>query len=100
MPSESPVPTDQLFPADPGLPGPFPVGRWAAGFRDFLRERPRVLLIGEVGNFRQARANAYFELRDGDGAVACSIWASDLEKLGLPDGALRDGVEVIVAGGA
>jgi exodeoxyribonuclease VII large subunit len=99
VPSESPVPTGQLFPADPGLPGPFPVGRWAAGFRDFLRERPRVLLIGEVGNFRQARANAYFELRDGDGAVACSIWASDLEKLGLPDGALRDGVEVIVAGG-
>ena len=99
MPSESPLPADKLFPADPGLPGPFPVGRWAAGFRDFLRERPRVLLIGEVSNFRQARANAYFELRDGDGAVACSIWASDLEKLGLPDGALRDGAEVVVAGG-
>jgi exodeoxyribonuclease VII large subunit len=85
--------------ADPRFPGPFPVGRWAEGFREFLRERPRVLLIGEVNNFRQARANAYFELRDANGAVSCSIWTSDLEKLGLPPGALRDGAEVVVAGG-
>ncbi len=99
MAGESLFDTRSLRPGDPGLPGPFPVGRWAEGFRDFLRERPRVLLIGEVSNFRQARANAYFELRDADGAVACSIWTSDLEKLGLPGGALRDGAEVIVAGG-
>ncbi len=91
--------TPTLLPADPGFPGPFAVGRWAEGFRDFLRERPRVLLIGEVSGFRQARANAYFELRDTDGAVPCSIWTSDLAKLGLRDGALRDGAEVIVAGG-
>jgi exodeoxyribonuclease VII large subunit len=75
------------------------VGRWASGFRDFLRARPRVLLIGEVTNFKRARASAYFELRDGDGAVDCAIWTSELDKLGLPDGALRDGAEVIVAGG-
>jgi exodeoxyribonuclease VII large subunit len=86
-------------PGDPGLPGPFAVGRWAEGFRDFLRERPRVLLIGEVTNFRRARASAYFELRDSDGAVPCSIWTSDLDRLGLHEGALRDGAEVIVAGG-
>lgn len=84
---------------DPRLPGPFGVGRWAAGFRDFLRERQRVLLIGEVTNFRRARASAYFELRDSDGAVPCAIWTSDLDRLGLPEGALRDGSEVIVAGG-
>ena len=75
------------------------MGRWADGFRTFLRERPRVLLIGEVTNFRRARAAAYFELRDADGAVPCSMWTSDLEKLELPEGALRDGAEVIVAGG-
>ncbi len=86
-------------PGDPTLPGPFAVGRWAEGFRDFLRERPRVLLIGEVTNFKRARANAYFELRDADGAVPCSIWTSDLDRLGLHEGALRDGAEVIVAGG-
>ena len=99
MASESSVDTLRIAPADPGLPGPFPVGQWATGFRNFLRTRPRVLLIGEVTNFKRARANAYFELRDADGAVPCSIWTSDLDKLRLPDGALRDGAEVIVAGG-
>jgi exodeoxyribonuclease VII large subunit len=97
--SESSADTLRVGPGDPSLAGPFPVGRWATGFRNFLRKRPRVLLIGEVTNFTRSRANAYFELRDADGAVACSIWTSDLDKLGLPDGALRDGAEVIVAGG-
>ena len=87
------------LPSDPSLPGPFGVGRWADGFREFLRERPRVLLIGEITNFRRARAAAYFELRDANGGVPCSMWTSDLDKLGLRDGALRDGAEVIVAGG-
>ncbi len=99
MTIESPLDARSARPGDPAYPGPFAVGRWAEGFRDFLRERPRVLLIGEVTNFRRARANAYFELRDSDGAVACSIWTSDLDKLRLHDGALRDGAEVIVAGG-
>jgi exodeoxyribonuclease VII large subunit len=96
---ESSVDTRGVRSGDPSLPGPFPVGRWAEGFRNFLRERPRVLLIGEVTNFKPARANAYFELRDANGAVACSIWSSDLDKLALPDGGLRNGAEVIVAGG-
>jgi exodeoxyribonuclease VII large subunit len=97
--AEPSIETRGADPRDPALPGPFPVGRWATGFRAFLRDRPRVLLLGEVANFRLARANAYFELRDADGAVPCSVWTSDLERLGLPAGALRDGVEVIVAGG-
>jgi exodeoxyribonuclease VII large subunit len=84
---------------DRRLPGPFSVGRWAAGFRDFLRARPRVQLIGEVTGFRRARANAYFELRDSHGAVPCSIWTSRLDALALPEGSLRDGTEVVVAGG-
>src|SRR4051794_6293808 len=99
MASESFADTSRVRSVDPSLPGPFPVGQWAAGFRDFLRNRPRVLLIGEVSNLKRARANAYFELRDADGAVSCSMWTSDLDKLALPDGALRDGAEVIVAGG-
>ena len=55
------------------LPGPFPVGVWAKGFQEFLRERPRVQLFGEVVNLRRSKARAYFELRDGDGAAQCSI---------------------------
>lgn len=81
------------------LPGPFPVGVWAKGFQDFLRGRPRVQLFGEVWNLRRTRAKAYFELRDGDGAVQCSIWSDRLEALALPEGALVDGAQVVVAGG-
>ena len=31
--------------------------------------------------------------------MPCSIWLNELERLDLPEGALRDGVEVVVAGG-
>jgi exodeoxyribonuclease VII large subunit len=88
-------------PARPGpdLPGPFAVGRYANKLKDWMRERPRVLLIGEVTGVRRSKAQAYFELRDGEGAVPCAMWLTDLERTGLPDGALRDGVEVVVAGG-
>ncbi len=81
------------------LPGPYPVGVWAKGFQEFLRGRPRVQLFGEVWNLRRSRAKAYFELRDGEGAAQCSIWGNRLDALGLPDGALADGAQVVVAGG-
>ena len=81
------------------LPGPFPVGVWAKGFQAFLRERPRVQIFGEVVNLRRSRAKVYFELRDGDGAAQCSIWANKLDALRLPEGALADGIQVVVAGG-
>jgi exodeoxyribonuclease VII large subunit len=81
------------------LPGPFPVGRYAKGLQDWMRERPRVQLIGEVTGVGRSRVQAYFELRDSDGAVPCSIWLNDLEKAGLPEGALRDGAEIVVGGG-
>lgn len=83
----------------PDLPGPFAVGRYAGKLKDWMRERPRVLLIGEVTGVGRSKVQAYFELRDGDGAVPCAIWKTDLEKAGLPEGALRDGAEVVIAGG-
>ncbi|HTR74780.1 MAG TPA: exodeoxyribonuclease VII large subunit [Solirubrobacterales bacterium] len=88
-------------PARPGpdLPGPFAVGRYAHAFRDRMRELARVLVIGEVTGMRRSKAQAYFELRDGEGAIPCAIWLNDLERLGLPEGALRDGAEVVIAGG-
>ncbi len=85
--------------AGPQLPGPFPVGRYAKTLRDELRKRARVLLIGEVTNLRHTPKQSYFEIRDGEGAVPCTMWADELEKLDLPEGALRDGSEVVVAGG-
>ncbi|MBS1677325.1 MAG: exodeoxyribonuclease VII large subunit [Actinobacteria bacterium] len=83
----------------PDLPGPFAVGRYANKLKDWMRERPRVLLIGEVTGVGRSKVQAYFELRDGDGAVPCAIWLNDLERAGLPEGALRDGAEVVIAGG-
>lgn len=81
------------------LPGPFPVGRYARKLEEEMRRRARVLLIGEVTGLSRSKAQAYFELRDGEGAVPCTIWLKELEKLDLPQGGLRDGTEVVIAGG-
>ncbi len=81
------------------LPGPYGVGRYAAGLRGFLRERPRVQLFGEVWNLRVTSAKVYFELRDVDGALPCSMWRSDFDLLRLGEGALADGSQVVVGGG-
>jgi exodeoxyribonuclease VII large subunit len=83
----------------PDLPGPFPVGRYARRLQEEMRKRARVLLIGEVTGVGRSKVQAYFELRDGDGAVPCAIWLNDLEKAGMPEGALRDGAELVIAGG-
>jgi exodeoxyribonuclease VII large subunit len=81
------------------LPGPFPVGRYAKTLRDELRKRARVQLIGEVTGLRNTQKQSYFELRDSEGAVPCTIWANELAQLKLPEGALRDGAEFVAGGG-
>ncbi len=81
------------------LPGPFPVGRYARKLQEELRRRARVQLVGEVTGVSRSKVQAYFELRDPEGAVPCAIWLDDLEKAGLPEGGLRDGSEVVIAGG-
>jgi exodeoxyribonuclease VII large subunit len=81
------------------LPGPFPVGRYARVLQEEMRKRARVQLIGEVTGVGRSKVQAYFELRDAQGAVPCVIWLNDLEKAGLPEGALRDGAELVIAGG-
>jgi exodeoxyribonuclease VII large subunit len=79
------------------LKGPFAVGSYARMLQEELRKRARVQLFGEVWSFRAARARVYFELRDGEGALPCSMWRADFDALGL--GALADGAQVVVAGG-
>ena len=81
------------------LPGPFPVGRYARKLEEEMRRRARVSLIGEVTGLSRSKAQAYFELRDSEGAVPCTIWLNELEKLDLPGQSLRDGAEVVIAGG-
>jgi exodeoxyribonuclease VII large subunit len=81
------------------MPGPFPVGRYARKLEEEMRRRARVSLIGEVTGLSRSKAQAYFELRDPEGAVPCAIWLNDLEKLDLPEQGLRDGAEVVIGGG-
>src|SRR4051795_1285973 len=81
------------------LPGPFPVGAYAAKLRDELRKRARLQLFGEVWNLSRSRARVYFELRDAEGALPCAMWCDAFDALGLPAGALGDGAQVVVAGG-
>jgi len=90
---------NHVAPKAPELPGPFAVGRYARKLQEEMRRRARVLLIGEVTGVGRSKVQAYFELRDGEGAVPCAIWLDDLDKAGLPEGALRDGAEVVIAGG-
>jgi exodeoxyribonuclease VII large subunit len=73
---------------------------YAAKLRDRMREFARVCVMGEVTGARIGNGpNIYFELRDGDGALPCAMWRNDFDKLGLGPGELRDGVEVVAAGG-
>ncbi len=78
------------------LPGPFPVGAYAAQLKRRLREFAHVQLTGEVWGFRATRARVYFELRDGHGALPCSMWREDFDRLAVT---LVDGMQIVVGGG-
>src|ERR1700709_2444689 len=64
-----------------------------------MRKRARVQLIGEVTGVGRSKVQAYFELRDSQGAVPCAIWLNALEKAGLPEEAVGDGAARVVSGG-
>ena len=79
------------------LSGPWPVGDYAAALRDRLRGFKRVQVFGEVFGLKLGRAKVWFELRDGGGALPCSMWRKDWDALGLDS--LGDGSVVVAAGG-
>jgi exodeoxyribonuclease VII large subunit len=81
---------------DSRLPGPFPVGGYAARLKARLQEFARIQLVGEVWGVKAGRARVYFELRDERGALPCSMWLSDFEPTGIR---LVDGMRVVVGGG-
>ncbi len=78
------------------LKGPFPVGEYAAALRGRLRALARVQVFGEVANARVTRKAVYFELRDLNGALPCSMWRSDYDRLRIE---LADGMQVVAGGG-
>src|SRR5205814_1114928 len=80
--------------------GPYAVGAYAKFLQGRMREVARVQVFGEVFNMRRGRgAKVYFELRDGDGALPCSMWRTDFEKLGAAADTIVDGAQIVVAGG-
>ena len=81
------------------LAGPYAVGEYAAALRGKLRSFARVQLVGELVNLRPSRARVYFELRDATGAIACAVWRADWETMSKRAGTVREGVQVVVAGG-
>jgi exodeoxyribonuclease VII large subunit len=78
------------------LPGPYPVGSYAAQLARRLREFTQVQLVGEVWGSRASRARVYFELRDARGALPCSMWLNEFEQTGVR---LTDGMRIVVGGG-
>src|SRR3954449_1986845 len=78
--------------------GPFPVGQYAARLREHFRTIARVQIFGEVFNLRTPPkgARVYFELRDANGAIPCSMWRNDFEATGIT---LVDGAQLVAAGG-
>ena len=73
--------------ASPGRSSPAP-GRSASTAR--LRDRAAGFRASSSSgrSSTSGRARVWFELRDGEGAVPCSIWRQDFD---APPGALRDG---------
>jgi exodeoxyribonuclease VII large subunit len=90
----SPTPAGPI--ADSRFPGPYPVGSYAAQLRRRLQEFARVQLVGEAWGFRESRVRVYFELRDARGALPCSMWRDDFDRLGVT---VVDGMRVVVGGG-
>lgn len=82
-----------------GLPGPYPVGEYAAALQRRLRDFARVQIIGELVNLRVSRAKAYFELRDATGAIPCAAWRTDWERTLRQVGTLSEGMQVVAEGG-
>ena len=78
------------------LKGPFPVGEYSAALRGKLRAMARVQVFGEVSNLGVRPKAVYFELRDVNGALPCSMWRSDYDRLGVE---LENGAQVVLAGG-
>jgi exodeoxyribonuclease VII large subunit len=81
------------------LAGPFGVGEYAVALRARLRAFARVQLVGELADLRLSRARVYFELRDAHGAIACAAWRGDWEAMARRAGTVREGMQVVVAGG-
>ena len=65
------------------LPGPYPVGSYAAQLRGRLREFARVQLVGEVWGVPLGPGARVLRAARRRGALPCSMWRNDFEALGV-----------------
>ncbi len=99
MPSSAPSSAPAAGIPGSALAGPFGVGEYAAALRARLRAFARVQIVGELADLRPSRARVYFELRDAHGAIPCAAWREDWEAMVRRAGTVREGMQVVVAGG-
>ncbi len=82
------------------LPGPYPVGAYAARLRDFLRARARVQVFGEVWNFKIARTRAFTSsCATPTARCRARCGATAARRSACPTASLADGTQVVVGGG-
>jgi len=79
-------------------PAPTPVGEYAAALRNDLQAMPKVTITGELADVRPSRVQYYFQLRDEQGGVPCTMWKDKFESLGLPPETLKDGAAIVASG--
>lgn len=79
-------------------PAPTPVGDYARRLKQDLKALPQATILGEVTSFSQSRVQIYFELRDERGGVPGTMWKREFEALGLPEGTVKVGSQVVVTG--
>jgi exodeoxyribonuclease VII large subunit len=96
---DQPIVAARIETGIPGFPGPYEVGRYAHRLGEQLRTFAHVSLIGEAINVRARGAQIYFELRDRDGGLPCAMWRNEFDRSGMRTDDLRDGAEILVAGG-
>ncbi|MGA7434276.1 MAG: exodeoxyribonuclease VII large subunit, partial [Solirubrobacterales bacterium] len=79
-------------------PAPTPVGEYAADLRRDLQAMPKATITGELADVRPSRVQYYFQLRDEQGGVPCTMWKNEFERLGLPPETLKDGAAIVATG--
>ncbi len=96
LPGTEPASTRPVGIDGSALAGPFPVGEYATALRAQLRSFTRVQVFGEVSNVGVRAKAVYFELRDDAGALPCSMWRTDYDRIGVT---LENGMQVVLGGG-
>jgi exodeoxyribonuclease VII large subunit len=96
LPGAEPASTTPAGIDGSSLAGPFAVGEYATALRAQLRSFTRVQVFGEVSNLGIRAKAVYFELRDAGGALPCSMWRTDYDRIGVT---LENGMQVVLGGG-